>query len=609
MYAEVTRKIQKILEQKVMRLAIIGFLIFLVLGAGFWVYYNRINSSGSSALKLRTTKVAKGNFTVTVSGSGPIVSSNRVDVSSKVEGTISKVYFKEGDAVKAGDLMFELDDYDAQVNAAKMKATLAQNQMTLDSNQQDVNNLNVTSPYAGYVSNIQVKKGDILAKNAPMFTITDSSKLKVLLPFSAAVIREITTGKDATVYIPSLMGSVQGRVSYISSKSYIGANGAEVYGVEITMDNPGSLKDGMKASAEISTSKGPQSSTDSANMEYVNAQVVRTTVGGTVNNILVKENQHVKSGELLIQLTNDDAILTNNSNSIKVMDSKNQYDLSQTQLTYYKVYAPIDGTIVKQNTINPGDNVKAATVLATIADITQMEFSIPIDELDISKIKTGQKVNVTVDALPDTANKPLAGEVSKIAVEGTYTSGVTTYPVTVKVMNPTNLRGGMNANAEILVANKQNALYLPAEAVTKFGTRYFAWVKNDGTVKESKGPAASSQPDQNELKQNSGGLGYSGAAAKSNSRAARTPQNTGSNSNQAASRNNSSNKSYYANAVRIPVEVGITNDTNVEILSGLKDGDEVILPPLSLGQSNNKVPAIMPMGGGGGAPAGGVRGR
>jgi HlyD family secretion protein len=106
-------------------------------------------------------------------------------------------------------------------------------------------------------------------------------------------------------------------------------------------------------------------------------------------------------------------------------------------------------------------------VLGSVANYDSMEFSIDVDELDISKIQVGQAANVTIDALEETETNPLKGVVTKIAVEGTSSDGVSTYPVTIQLDKNDSLKGSMNANAEIVVSEKTDVLYVPVDAVQK----------------------------------------------------------------------------------------------------------------------------------------------
>ena len=640
MNAEVLDRVKTMEREKIIKLAAIGIIVVLVLGAAFWVYNNKFRTKNlSTAARQTTTMVKKGDFSVTVSGSGPINSSNRLDVTPMTNGTITKIYHKEGDTVKAGDLMFEMDDYAAKLNVEKIKTNIAQSQLTQKGNLNDINKLTITAPFSGQISNIQVKQGDTLNKGATLLTLKDQSKLKMTVSFNASNFGDISEGKQAIVHIQSLMQSVKGFVSYVSNKTFTTASGGEVFSVEITVENPGSLNEGMKANAEITTPKGVQSSTDSGTLAYVNNSVIKTDTGGTVKNLNIKENQYVKSGDVLIALDNDEVLLTKETTDVKLLDFQGQLDSAQKELSHYKIYAPIDGTIVKQ-TLREGDVVKSGQVISTLADGKQLEFSVPIDELDIAKVKVGQKVNITVDAVPETTSKPLQGEVSKIAIEGNYSNGVTTYSVTIKVSNPENLRGGMNANAEILVTSKKGVLYLPIEAVTKMprGGRAFVWVKEEAMlpeptgetgVKEEKGKnkdkeekrenkkvddSSKKEDTSNTITSNSGGLGYSAQGNNRNSGNQRQVVNP----NQSTATTNGAMinpqlREYYANAVMREVELGINNESYVEIVSGLSEGEEVVLPPRALGQNStnrqtggSQMGGAMPfMGGGSSSGAGG----
>jgi HlyD family secretion protein len=86
-----------------------------------------------------------------------------------------------------------------------------------------------------------------------------------------------------------------------------------------------------------------------------------------------------------------------------------------------------------------------------------------VDELDVGKLKVDMPAMITVDAL---AGKAFNGRVRTIAAEGIQQSGVARFDVTVDIDSPEELRTGMTANVEITVASKQDALVVPAEAVT-----------------------------------------------------------------------------------------------------------------------------------------------
>ncbi|MHB8065189.1 MAG: efflux RND transporter periplasmic adaptor subunit, partial [Ruminiclostridium sp.] len=290
----------------------------------------------------------------------------------------------------------------------------------------------------------------------------------------------------------------------------------------------------------------------------------------------------------------------------------------------YKIYSPIDGTITTVSSV-VGDSVKSGDTLVSIRDFNQMQFTISIDELDISKVKVGQKASITIDALAETTAKPLSGEVIYKAMEGTSTNGVATYDVTIKINETENLLAGMNANANIILSGSNNTLMLPLEAITKMGDR--AFVRVIGTADaSSQGQIGNRMNQGNRQRRNTTGTAPSSNNESSNesstdSASSNSTVNNSGNSNAAGDSSNTAdnkgntdnsnwasrqggaavpnrqqsaaftaNQKYYANTIMKEVELGINNDEYVEIKSGLSEGEVVVLPPLvtnSTGSNSN----------------------
>ena len=93
-----------------------------------------------------------------------------------------------------------------------------QSQISAGSSDDAVNNLTIKAPFTGIVSDIMVNQGDTVQKGGTVFTIADTSKLKVLLTYNASAIGQIAIGQTAKVYLTSLMQSVDGSVTYISNQ-------------------------------------------------------------------------------------------------------------------------------------------------------------------------------------------------------------------------------------------------------------------------------------------------------------------------------------------------------------------------------------------------------
>lgn len=132
-----------------------------------------------------------------------------------------------------------------------------------------------------------------------------------------------------------------------------------------------------------------------------------------------------------------------------------------------KVTSPIAGTIIEVS-IKNGDELgssinNASEAAIIVGDLSTLKAEIPVNEVDIAKVKVGQKVSISLDALEGTE---FTGEVEKIDSIGTATSGVVSYGVTVKFdklderMKPT-----MSVSAIISVSKKENVLMVPSGAI------------------------------------------------------------------------------------------------------------------------------------------------
>ncbi|GCD09704.1 efflux RND transporter periplasmic adaptor subunit [Clostridium tagluense] len=561
--------------------------------------------TSKTLVEQNTTIAKKGNLKVLVSGSGPIYFTNSSKIYSKIGATVTKVNYKEGDTVKAGDIIYELDDTDAQTSSNTKSNSFKQNQISAGSSDDAVNNLSIKAPFTGLVSDIVVSQGDTVAKGGTVFTIADTTKLKVLLTYNSSAIGQISLGQSAKVYLTSLMQSVTGSVTYISNQQTATAVGGQLYTVEVQINNPGAVISGMTASADIQTSKGMVSSTGTAALNYIKKQTVVSLTGGTVESISVKQNQKVDTGQVLITMKNDDITRAKQNSDLQLENAKNEMNLNTKQLDNYKIIAPINGVVTKISN-KVGDTIKAGDELSDVSNPTKMEFDIPVDELDIAKLKVGQKTKITVDALPATSKTPVTGEVSKIAVTGTSEGGVTTFIVTVKVNdNLDKLKGGMNANGEIEVSNKDNILYVPIEAITTISGKSFIYIKGAGSKSGGRSTMGGAARQAATTTTTDKGNSKSEATVSTKIAGGST---SGSFSGKSKAKTNtaaSKKQNYYDGSAQTEVQVGLNTDTSIEITSGLKEGDVIILPETKAASTTKSTSTASGGMGGGRAPGGG----
>lgn len=129
---------------------------------------------------------------------------------------------------------------------------------------------------------------------------------------------------------------------------------------------------------------------------------------------------------------------------------------------------PIAGTVVSTNDLVPGINLSGADLekkTIRVADLTTLYFDARVDEVDYSKVETGQEAAVTLDAYPDT---PCIGKVRHVGTEGVEsTGGVVTIPLEISLDGcPHTLALGLNGEARIVISRSDNVITIPKKYVT-----------------------------------------------------------------------------------------------------------------------------------------------
>lgn len=170
--------------------------------------------------------------------------------------------------------------------------------------------------------------------------------------------------------------------------------------------------------------------------------------------------------------------------------SRNSYQTASTNLSYAKIYSPIDGVVLSRE-VEEGQTVAASfstPTLFTIAnDLTKMRVIANVDEADIGNVEAGQRVSFTVDAYPGTV---FDGDVTEVRQSATTTNNVVTYEVVINSPNPDlKLKPGLTATVSIYTLEKNDVLAIPTEALSfspenepaKNGSRQ-VWVLNGANI-------------------------------------------------------------------------------------------------------------------------------
>ncbi|MFH1847079.1 MAG: efflux RND transporter periplasmic adaptor subunit [Candidatus Omnitrophota bacterium] len=214
-------------------------------------------------------------------------------------------------------------------------------------------------------------------------------------------------------------------------------------------------------------------------IEPQNRLELKPSVSGRVENILVKEGDKVKKGEVLAWMSSSERAALVDASTSQGEETREYWEEVYKQTP---IIAPIDGEVIVRS-VEPGQTVATSDAVLVLSD--RLIVSAQFDETDVGKVAVGQKATVALDAYPK--NK-IRGIVDHIAYESELVNNVTIYDVDIVPQEvPLFFRSGMSANVEVVEAEKKGVLLIPAEALIEENNKKFVIVKNKtGTGEEKK---------------------------------------------------------------------------------------------------------------------------
>ena len=401
---------------------------------------------------------SKRDISNTLSGTGTLNPANTYNVKSLVAGKVLTSTIEEGDIVEEGDVLYTVDSSDAATKVEQASIALQQAQRSYD---KTADRQNVRAEVAGVVSSLKVAKGDEVTSGQEVAVIRDSSRMTLQLEFPAADAATFSVGQTAEVTLDGTFETLTGTVTAVTGTDALSTGNLLTRTVTIAVRNAGGLTTAQAATATING----VSCIAAKNFEYQAERTLTTLTAGTVTAINVKEGGTVNKDDIVLQISGEDLTEAVQSAAESLRSAELNMDNLQETMNNYTITSPISGTVIEKNA-KTGDALATGADLCTIYDLSYLVMVINVDELQVSSLSVGQSVQVTADAVPD---KTYTGTVTRVSMKGNSSGGTTTYPVTVRIDEIDGLRPGMNANAEIVVAEAKNTLSVPNAAVVRGG--------------------------------------------------------------------------------------------------------------------------------------------
>ena len=522
---EKKRRIEKLKKKKGRKKIIIILLILIVL---FLINGPLKGDKTQVNAKFDYEKVVAdiGDIEVIVEGKGTVEENSIYNILPTVNGEIIEDHVEVGQIVNKDDLLYVIDSDD--LSASLSTARLGVEQATINYNniKKQINDLKIVANDSGYISDLTLTKGAYVTTTMPVCNLVETNQYEVILQFMNAAASQIRVGNRATLTYMSYMTTIDGTVTNVSDRTFLLADGSQVSEVTIRVETTGYGLNGAIVKGAIYTDLGTTiTSANTAPMSSVTNNMVKAKSTGTVEVVHVKNGDYVTKGTVIATLENIDLETSLSNAEIALKNAQNSLSTVEKQLENYYITSPITGTVAYKNN-KLGDiisNFQSTTskVMVTVVDSSVKKFEMQVDELDIAKVKVGQEVIITIDALD---GKEYFGKVANINTIGQAVAGITSYTVTVELENAPEIYAGMNVDADIQITSVPNVLRVPLSAVRK-GNIVYRKVTNETYQDQD-----SSVP-----------MGYE----------------------------------------KVKVEIGQNNSDYIEITSGLEEGDVVLIDKLT----------------------------
>lgn len=532
----------------------------------------RLLGGGGGGEQIVTDLVTRDTIQSTVKGSGAASARESVSLNPPVSATVLALHVKEGDRVDKGTVLYELDPAEAQkateeakkslteaekgVTAAAERLQAAQKQLSETEEEfqkllASKTDLTVTAPFDGKLVEAASLLPDAeITAGQKIATLVSSNRLKLSLYYSYTYLDQLRVGQEAAVSIPAVMASVPGKISEINKVEFVTPEGSKCFEVVVALDNPGTLTEGMAASAGLTVGGQAVYPYQNGKLAYQETREVTAKVPGPLKTSFLHNHAPVKKGQAILVLGPDELDKQLEEKRESVTSARESVDSARTavesaqetlasardkvkkaleQEADMAVKAPITGTVLTC-LLEQGEKADAGQLGILLADTSVMRIDIQVDERNVSRVKTGMTCTITQTGLGGEENT-FEGTVESVSLTGKSENGVSFFPAVVKVDNGDGaMLNGMSIEYELVLAQSEDCLVVPAQAVqyTEQGSCLF--VKADR------------RPD------NAVDLGDGVEIPRG----------------------------FYA----VPVETGLSNSAQVEIKSGVEEGMEVFTQKL-----------------------------
>ena len=443
-------------KRKLIRRIVALVIVAALAAAGF----KFLGGKGKEEAQVITDFVSYGAITSTVEGSGITKAKNSETITLTTAGTVVDVMVTEGEQVTAGTPLFTIDSEAARTAVQKAESDLKGYEKQLNTLQKDIAGLNLSAGYPGKLMDVvTLNPGDTISKGQKVATLSDDTRLRLTQYYSYAYEGAIYQGQSVNVSIPALMTTLTGTVEAVHMVSRITPEGSKLFSADILVKNPGSLTADMTASATLTVNGETVYPYEAGKLAYYRTGDLCSTVNGTVISSSLIDYLQVSEGQVLVRIDGEESESELFSLQQNVEEAQKALDTARKNLENCSAVAPIDGTVIGLM-LQPGMEIEANTAAITIADTSTIMVDATVDERNVSYVKPGMMVTI------DQWGSTFMGTVESVSLNSKAENGVASYPMVITVDNTDGqLQVNSNVQYSLVASQNENCLVLPIQCV------------------------------------------------------------------------------------------------------------------------------------------------
>lgn len=483
------------------KLLLFGCLpLLMLLGAAGWWVYRWLNKPAPPP---RLVEVSRGDVEIIVAESGVLEPLRKVEVKSKIAGRILSLDVEAGDVVHKGQLIARIDPVEVESSLrqteAQLRAALARlEQAKLLSGYQPADIAAQIEQARNAVRTAEIRYEQALREAQTQPEVTQAALEQAEASYQAAVdnlnlLLKVTHPQlrtDAQAAVDEARAQRDDarrqleRQKQLLAKGFVSQREVDLAATQLTAAEARlqqaeqrlqTLEEQLRLQRAEAESRVKQAK---ATLDQAHAQAKRDTLKlrevETARAALEDARMRLKLAEAnRVQLPVREKEVLQAQAAVEQLQSALQE--ARTRVADTTIRAPMSG-VVTQRYIESGELVTSGVAtfssgmpLVQIADLSRMRIKLQVNEVDIGKVKVGQKVEVRLDALRD---EVFEGRVRKVAPASAVTQqgapggAVIKFPVEVEIDKPDlRMKPGMSAKCRIIVERRQNVLRLPKEAL------------------------------------------------------------------------------------------------------------------------------------------------